>query len=191
MPLFYDLLHYLQHKQTYTDSTLIVALKNKEAAAFEYLYQNYKGALFAVIHQIIPDKDDAGDVLQDAFTTIWKNIDKYDASKGRLFTWMFNVSRNCAINTTRSKNYKSQQKIDSIDNYVNYTGNSDKQGININTIGLRKQVQLLREEYRKVLELSYFTGLTHDEIAVTLNMPVGTVKTRIRNAIIELRKHFV
>jgi RNA polymerase sigma factor (sigma-70 family) len=181
----------LQHKQIYTDNDLIVALQNKDAAAFEYLYQNYKGALFTVIHQIIPDKDDAGDVLRDAFTTIWKNIDKYDASKGRLFTWMFNVSRNCAINTTRSKNYKSQQKIDSIDNYVNYTGNADKQSININTIGLRKQVQLLREEYRKVLELSYFTGLTHDEIALTLNMPVGTVKTRIRNAIIELRKHFV
>jgi RNA polymerase sigma factor (sigma-70 family) len=181
----------LQQKQIYTDSALIVALQNKESTAFEYLYQNYKGALFTVIHQIIPDKDDAGDVLQEAFTTIWKNIDKYDASKGRLFTWMFNVSRNCAINTTRSKNYKSQQKNDSIDNYVNYTGNAETASININTIGLRKQVQLLREEYRKVLELSYFTGLTHDEIAATLNIPVGTVKTRIRNAIIELRKHFV
>lgn len=191
MPLFYGILYYLQHKQTYTDNTLIVALQNKESAAFEYLYQNYKGALFTVIHQIIPDKDDAGDVLQDAFTTIWKNIDKYDASKGRLFTWMFNVSRNCAINTTRSKNYKSQQKNDSIDNYVSYSENLPGQELNVNKIGLRKQVHLLREDYKNVLELSYFSGYTHEEISKILNIPEGTVKTRLRNALIELRKQFV
>ena len=159
--------------------------------AFQYLYNNYKAALFTVVHQIITDKAIAQDVLQEAFITAWKNIDKYDASKGRLFTWLFNVTRNCAINTTRSKAYKTEQKNDSFDNYVTYVDENDNQTVNINQIGLRKQVHLLRDEYKNVVELSYFNGFTHEEIAKILNIPVGTVKTRLRNALIELRKQFI
>jgi RNA polymerase sigma factor (sigma-70 family) len=181
----------LAETTTYTEIDLIAGLKKKENGAFEYLYNNYKGALFTTIRQIIPDVEIAGDVLQEAFITAWKNIDKYDASKGRLFTWLFNVTRNCAINTLRSKNYKSQQKNESLDNYVNYIDEKETQVLNINQIGLRKQVHLLREDYKNVLELSYFNGFTHEEIAKILEIPVGTVKTRLRNALIELRKHFV
>lgn len=167
------------------------ALQQKDNAAFEYLYTNYKGALFTIIKQIIPDEDIAGDVLQEAFIMAWKNIDKYDAAKGRLFTWLYNVTRNCAINTTRSKGYKSQQKNESLDNYVTHSDEKAAAVPDINQIGLRKQVHRLREDYKNVLELSYFNGYTHEEIAAILAIPVGTVKTRLRNALIELRKLFV
>ena len=177
--------------KTYTEAGLTDALKKHDNEAFEYLYSNYKGALFTVIQQIIPDKEIAGDVLQEAFIMAWKNIEKYDAAKGRLFTWLFNVTRNCAINTTRSKNYKTQLKNDSFDNYVTYADSRESQIININQIGLRKQVHQLREDYKNVVELSYFNGFTHEEIAKILNIPSGTVKTRLRNALIELRKQFV
>ena len=182
---------FLPGTKNYTEDTLIAALKNREEDAFEYLYHNYKGALFTVILQIIPDKDIAADVLQEVFIIAWKNIDKYDTAKGRLFTWLYNVTRNCAINATRSKNYKKQQQNDSADNCVNYMDEKANHVININQIGLRKQVHLLREDYKNVLELSYFNGLTHEEIAKALNIPAGTVKTRLRNALIELRKQFV
>ncbi len=175
----------------YTETELVAALREHDKAAFEYLYHNYKGALLTVIKQLITNEETAGDVLQEAFVLTWKNIDKYDPSKGKLFTWLYNVTRNCAINTTRSKTYKSQQKNDSIDNYVSYTDNLPGQEVNINKIGLRKQVQMLREDYKNVLELSYFNGYTHEEIARILNIPEGTVKTRLRNALIELRKQFV
>ncbi len=177
--------------KTYTEDGLVEALKMHDNDAFQYLYNNYKAALFTVVHQIITDKTIAQDVLQEAFITAWKNIDKYDASKGRLFTWLFNVTRNCAINTTRSKAYKSEQKNDSFDNYVTYVDEKDSMSLNVNQIGLRKQVQLLREDYKNVVELSYFNGCTHEEIAKILTIPVGTVKTRLRNALIELRKQFV
>ena len=177
--------------KTYTEDGLIDALKKHDNDAFAYLYNNYKGALFTVIRQIIPDIENAGDVLQEAFIMAWKNIDKYDAGKGRLFTWLFNVTRNCAINTTRSKIYKTQLKNDSINNYVNYVDEKESQVLNINQIGLRKQVHQLRIDYKNVLELSYFNGFTHEEIAKILNIPSGTVKTRLRNALIELRKQFV
>jgi len=67
----------------------------------------------------------------------------------------------------------------------------ESQDLNVNQIGLRKQVHLLREDYKNVVELSYFNGFTHEEIAKILTIPVGTVKTRLRNALIELRKQFI
>ncbi|MFM2327825.1 MAG: hypothetical protein RIR31_2027 [Bacteroidota bacterium] len=175
----------------YTETALTAALKHRESEAFEYLYNNYKGALFTVVLQIIPEREIAEDVLQEAFVMAWKNIDKYDAAKGRLFTWLFNVTRNCAINTIRSKSFKTQQKNDSIDNYVTYVDEKENIVLNINQIGLRKQVHQLREDYKNVVELSYFNGYTHEEISKILTVPVGTVKTRLRNALIELRKQFV
>jgi RNA polymerase sigma factor (sigma-70 family) len=181
----------LAEAHTYTEQDLTQALKKHDNHAFQYLYTNYKGALFTVIMQIIPDKIIAEDVLQDAFITAWKNIDKYDSAKGRLFTWLLNVTRNCAINTTRSKSYKSAQKNDSIDNYVSYAEEKEYTMININQIGLRKQIHQLRDDYKNVVELSYFNGYTHEEIAKILTVPLGTVKTRLRNALIELRKQFV
>ena len=177
--------------KTYTEDSLTAALKKNDSDAFRYLYDNYKTALFTIIIQIITDKEIAQDVLQEAFVTAWKNIDKYDASKGRLFTWLYNVTRNCAINTTRSKAYKSEQKNDSFDNYVTYVDEKGSDTVNINQIGLRKQVQQLREDYKNVVELAYFNGFTHEEIAKILTIPVGTVKTRLRNALIELRKQFI
>ena len=177
--------------KTYTETELTDALKKHEQEGFQYLYKNYKGALLTVILQIIPNPEIAEDVLQEAFVMAWKNIEKYDSSKGRLFTWLFNVTRNCAINTTRSKPYKQQQKNDSIDNYVNYVDETKTQFININHIGLRKQVHQLREDYKNVLELSYFNGYTHEEISKILNIPAGTVKTRLRNSVLELHKQFV
>jgi len=180
----------LSNTNTYTESALITALKNREQNAFEYLYQNYKGALFTVIVQIVQDRDTACDVLQEAFILAWKNIDKYEVEKGRLFTWLYNVTRNCAINYTRSKSYKIQQQNDPAENCVHDMDEKQAATININQIGLRKQVHSLREEYKNVLELSYFNGLTHEEIAKALNIPAGTVKTRLRNALIELRKQF-
>ncbi len=176
---------------TYTEEDLTHALKSRDKNAFDYLYKNYKGALFTVVKQIIPDTENAGDVLQEVFVMAWKNIEKYDETKGRLFTWLYNVTRNCAINTTRSKNYKSHLKNDNLENYVNYVDATQSDVININQIGLRKQVHLLREDYKNVVELSYFSGFTHEEIAKILEIPVGTVKTRLRNALIELRKHFL
>ncbi|MGC4101826.1 RNA polymerase sigma factor [Ferruginibacter sp.] len=181
----------MSNTTSYTETDLVTALQKHSKSAFEYLYHNYKGALLTVIKQLIDDEETASDVLQEVFVTAWKNINKYDAAKGRLFTWLYNVTRNCAINTTRSKAYKSQQKNDSLSNYVNYTDNLPGQELNINKIGLRKQVQQLREDYKNVLELSYFNGYTHEEIAKILGIPEGTVKTRLRNALIELRKQFL
>lgn len=174
-----------------TEENLVASLKRRENDAFKHLYLNYRGALYNLILQYITDTEIANDVLQDVVITIWKQIDKYDASKGKLFTWMVRLTRNAAINKLRSKVYKSQAKNENLDNYVVTIEENNSATNNINQIGLRQQVHNLRKEYTDVIELSYYNGFTQEEIAKALNIPLGTVKTRLRNALLELRKQFV
>jgi RNA polymerase sigma factor (sigma-70 family) len=185
------ILYYLNGLQVYNEDELVAALKKYENNAYKYLYMNYRGSLYNAILQIIPEQETASDVLQEVFVTVWQNIGKYDPGKGRLFTWLLKLTRNAAINKTRSKIYKSQMKNADIDNYVNYVEEKEPQEQDVNRIGLRKQVHLLREDYKNVVELSYYNGFTQEEIARALNIPLGTVKTRLRNALVELRKQFV
>jgi RNA polymerase sigma-70 factor (ECF subfamily) len=181
----------LPEQQFYTEQELVEGLKNHKHDAYRYLYFHYRGALYNIIIHIIPGTETANDVLQEVFMTVWKNMEKYDPEKGRLFTWLLNVTRNTAINTTRSRIYKNSLKNDSISNYVNSIDEKGAYEQNINHIGLRKEVSRLKDELRAVLELAYFSGFTQEEIAKALNIPLGTVKTRLRSAVMELRKQFV
>jgi RNA polymerase sigma-70 factor (ECF subfamily) len=167
-----------------------MALKRRNNAAYRHLYLHYRGALYNNILQMIPDAETAADILQEVFVQIWKNIEKYDEGKGRLFTWMLKLTRNMAINHTRKKNFKVHYQNEDINNYVSVIEkNSETESVN--RIGLRQQVHKLRPEYKDVIELSYFQGFKQEEIAEALKIPLGTVKTRLRNAIIELRKEFI
>ena len=173
------------------EENLVAALKNRENEAFKHLYINYRGALYNIILQLIPDHEIANDVLQEVVITVWKQIDKYDPGKGKLFTWLVRLTRNAAINKLRSKIYKSQAKNESLENSVLVIEETNPGHENINRIGLRRQVHQLRKEYTDVIELAYYNGFTQEEVAKALNIPLGTVKTRLRNALLELRKQFV
>lgn len=187
----YLIINKLIETNIYSEEALVQGLRLHDNSAYTYLYMHYRGSLYNIILQLIPDKETANDVLQEVFTTVWQQIEKYDNKKGRLFTWMVRVTRNAAINKLRSKVYKSQAKNESLDKYVVAIENNHPETTSINRIGLRKQVHQLREEYKNVIELSFYNGFTQDEIAKALNIPLGTVKTRLRNALIELRKQFV
>ena len=112
----------------------------------------------------------------------------YDAGKGTLFTWMLNVCRNMAIDKLRSKDYKNQAKNNSLDASAD-SGYQPSVSINPNVIGVKKMLELLDSNHREVVDVVYMKGYSHAEAAEVLDIPIGTVKTRLRNAIIELRKH--
>ncbi|HWJ25677.1 MAG TPA: sigma-70 family RNA polymerase sigma factor, partial [Flavisolibacter sp.] len=97
-------------KLKYEEQELVAALRQKQNHAFSYLYDHYAGALYGVINQILNDAELSNDVLQETFVNIWKRIDSYDATKGRLFTWMLNIARNAAIDKTRSKGFQQSQR---------------------------------------------------------------------------------
>jgi RNA polymerase sigma factor (sigma-70 family) len=169
---------------------LVGRLKEKDEQAFATLYRNYSNALISIIKQVIHDDTElAKDILQDAMVKIWNNIGQYDATKGTLFTWMMNICRNVAIDKTRSKDFKNQSKNQSL--VV-----SPESGTNRSVspmpelIGVRKMLEILEPTHREVVDVVYMLGYSHAEAAEILNLPIGTVKTRLRNAVIELRKRF-
>lgn len=170
-------------KITYEEHELVASLRQKSDEAFSYLYEHYSGALYGVIKQIVGDVELGNDVLQEAFVNIWRRIDTYDETKGRLFTWMLNIARNAAIDKTRSKGFQQSQRQIPLDGEVIQP--SVKPGID--DYGLKKLILKLKDEQRLLIDLSYFQGYTHEQIATALHIPLGTVKTRIRSALTQLR----
>jgi RNA polymerase sigma factor (sigma-70 family) len=175
---------------TYTEQELVQALKERNNQAFGFLYDNYAGALYSIIKQIVIDNpESAGDVLQEVFINIWRKIDSYDHTKGRLFTWMLNIARNASIDMLRSKGYQNAQKNQELPENV-YREAADQAILqHVDSIGLKTLLEKLRPEHRILIELAYFKGFTHEEIAEIVGIPLGTVKTRIRSALLQLREY--
>jgi RNA polymerase sigma factor (sigma-70 family) len=172
----------------HTEDNLVNLLKNKDLSAYNLLYDNYSSAIYGIISRIVPSEKIAQDLLQDVFIKIWKGIASYDKSKGRLFTWMLNIARNTAIDYTRSRQSNMDHKIQTLENSVYELNKQSYQVINTDLIGVKEQVVKLKEDYRIIIELVYFKGFTQEETAKELNLPLGTVKTRVRAAIMELRQ---
>jgi RNA polymerase sigma-70 factor (ECF subfamily) len=171
---------------TYTESELVLGLKARNEKHFGYLYDHYSPALYGVALKVVNDETVAGDVLQEIFLKIWRGIERYDTDKGRLFTWMVNIARNTAIDTLRSKAHKMGQKVAEL---ASSGLASDQLAIHpsVDHLGLVKVVEQLSREQRVIIDLAYYKGCTQEEIAKILDIPLGTVKTRMRNAIIQLR----
>lgn len=172
----------------YTDEQLIDLLKSKDQRAYIYLYDNYAAALFGVIKRTVGDCEEATDLLQESFVKIWRNIAQYDATKGRLFTWMINIARNTAIDFKRSSQSKKDSQTNGLESNSPIAGEKFITYIKTDHLGLNKVMDELREDYRIIIDMAYFQGYTQDEIAKELNIPLGTVKTRARAALIQLKQ---
>ncbi len=163
-------------------------LNKGEQQAMSELYDRFSGAILGVIMKIITDQATAEDVLQETMLKIWNNIGSFDTSKGRLFTWMINIARNQAIDKTRSKNYKNSSQNSSLEDSVYVSETVPAAGASADTMDVQNWLLHLPEDNRQLMRLAYFMGYTQEEISKELNMPLGTVKTKIRNSLILLRK---
>lgn len=180
----------LAKKISLSEEELVDALKRQDTIAIKALYDMYSGALLGVISRVIQHTEVAEDLLQETFLKIWNSGGSYDPSKGRLFTWMMNIARNLSIDKLRSKDFKNANKNQDIENNVGFIDEQKKVDFNPDILGLKDMVVLLKPEFKAVLDMVYFKGYTHVETAEELNLPLGTVKTRVRMAILELRKKF-
>ena len=179
-----------KRKITLSEESLVAALRNHERIGMEALYSMYSGALLGVIARIVVDDALAEDVLQETFIKIWHSAASYDATKGRLFTWMINIARNLAIDKVRSKDFKNQSKNQDIENIVTVIDEQQNTAYRPELMGVKDLVDKLKPDHKEVLDLVYFKGFTHTEAADQLNLPLGTVKTRVRAAIMQLRTYF-
>ncbi|MGF7081227.1 RNA polymerase sigma factor [Mucilaginibacter sp. UYCu711] len=177
-------------KITLSEEELVLALKNREKIAVEALYDMYSASLFGVISRIVIDEATSEDVLQETFVKIWHSFPSYSADKGRLFTWMVNIARNLSIDKLRSKDFRNQNKNQELENNVTFIDEQRNTVYKPELLGIKDLVQKLKPEQKSILDLVYFKGYTHVEAADELGIPLGTIKTRLRMAIIELRKNF-
>jgi RNA polymerase sigma-70 factor, ECF subfamily len=171
-----------------TDETIIELLRSRNADGVSLLYDKYSGALYGTILRVVHSKELAEEVLQDTFTKAWRNIDSYDAGKGRLYTWLINIARNTAIDATRAKNFKQQNQP--LDNVVNTIDAQQSTSLNPDTLDVQRLTEKLAPEYKILVDLIYFQGFTQAEAATHLSMPLGTVKTRLRAAMGLLKQLF-
>lgn len=170
-----------------SEEDLLAGLKKKDPSMMDYLYDHYARALYGVVLRVIKNEDIAQEVLHDAFLKIWDKIGSYDASKGRLFTWMLNLTRNLSIDKTRSKEMSKGKKTDDLDNLVHQFDKQENLEIQVDAIGVKEVLKQLPEEQKFVIEQLYLNGYTQSELAEEFDIPLGTVKTRTRLALIELR----
>jgi RNA polymerase sigma-70 factor (ECF subfamily) len=172
-------------KKIVPEDELVAGLVSRSEAVMSALYDQYSAALYGILLRIVKDEAVAQDVLQDAFVKIWRNGANYDSSKGTLFTWMLNVARNTGIDYLRSKQHRAEIQTDSFD--VSMSSADYSTYDHTDTIGLREVVARLKPEHQTVLDLLYFKGYTHEQAAELLGLPLGTVKTRVRTAVMVLR----
>ncbi|WP_428327419.1 RNA polymerase sigma factor [Mucilaginibacter sp.] len=179
-----------KRKISLSEDELVLALRNREKIAIEALYDMYSSSLYGVISRIIIDTAIAEDVLQETFVKIWHSFSSYSTEKGRLFTWMVNIARNLSIDKIRSKDFKNQNKNQELENNVTFIDEQRNTVYKPELLGIKELVETLKPEQKSILDLVYFKGYTHVEAADELGIPLGTIKTRLRMAIQQLRKHF-
>ncbi|PQJ15606.1 RNA polymerase sigma factor [Aureicoccus marinus] len=170
---------------TLLENHIIQLLHERDEKAISLLYEHYGDTLFGVANKVVRDEELAQDILQESFVKIWKNSETYDPSKAKLFTWLFRITRNTAIDKLRSAQNKSDKEIQ-IDFSDVYT--IGVQGIRPDEMDMEENLAKIDPKYREVLEALFFIGLTQQEASEKLDIPLGTIKSRLKIGLRELRK---
>ena len=166
----------------YDEASLLALLEQGNQKAFEELYDRFAPNLLAVLMRLVRDEQQAQDLLQDSFVKIWRFLPQYDPAKGRFFTWMLRIVQNTAL-THLQQSQPTVLRLDEVAQEALGT-----QTPSYDSIGLAHWVaSSLAVPHRQVVELVYFQGYTHQEIADEFGMALGTVKTRLRQGLLRLR----
>jgi RNA polymerase sigma-70 factor, ECF subfamily len=167
---------------------LVTNLQDKSEAAFSDLYDAYAAVLFGVAFRIVNNKAVAEELFQDAFVKVWRNIDSFDSEKGSLFTWMLNITQNTCKDYLRSRQYRyhtlmTKAGLDQLSSkYIPQTTINPGE-----ILDLHQQVQKLEPKYKDIIDLVYVFGYSQEQVSKELNLPLGTVKTRSRAALKQLK----
>ena len=167
------------------DASLVAAIRNGDEAAMAQLYDRYSGVVYSVALRVLGDTGAAEDILQEVFMQIWRSPDIFDASRGSLAGWLAVIARNRAIDSLRKRRPEAEitEVIVSVEpdlvRGVEWSRTIEK---------IRGALGSMPPPQRSALEMSFFEGLTHSEIAAKTGEPLGTIKTRIRAGLLALRK---
>lgn len=169
------------------DAALIARMRAGEQGAMADLYDRYSGIVYGVALRVLANATAAEDVVQEVFLQLWRNPQAFDADRGRLGAWLAVIARNRSIDHLRKR-----PQEDDIDELPIATGFNleDDAAQRLAVEKVRNVLTQLPQDQRKVLEMAFFEGMTHTEIAGKTGDPLGTIKTRIRTGLLALRKAF-
>ncbi|MBT8206338.1 MAG: RNA polymerase sigma factor [Eudoraea sp.] len=170
---------------TLLERHIVELLGEQNEKAISLLYEHYGDTLYGVAFKVVKDEELAQDVLQESFVKIWKKGDSYDSTKAKLFTWLFRITRNTAIDKLRSLSTKSEKEIQ-IDVSNVYNLGVDK--IKPEFMDVREHLEKIEPKYQIVLDALFFQGMTQQEASDELDIPLGTIKSRLKIGLRELRK---
>ncbi|AMP99288.1 RNA polymerase sigma-70 factor [Pedobacter cryoconitis] len=173
-----------------SEREIVLELKMQNRLSFNRLYVAYASVLLGVISKLVSSREVAEDILQETFIKIWKSIGQFDEEKGRLFTWMACLARNTAKDYLKGKNFAKSIRNDDIDSVYSKVNDFHYFRYNTDVIGVRELMGVLSDSQKQILNLVYFQGYTQLEVSDKLHIPLGTVKSKIRLAVKELRCYF-
>lgn len=167
------------------DNFLIQQLKDKDERALSLLYDKYAGAIYSVIIKMVRDEGKAQNLLQDTFMTVWEKAESYDANKGRFYTWVFRIARNKTLNFIRKV-----EPLIQTDDFSVYDNKAEAIIIDAKYLELNGAITSLEAHHKEAIELVYFKGLTHKEAHQQMDVPLGTFKSYVRQALKQLRQTY-
>ena len=173
------------------DQATLARIARGDQAAFAELYDRHSRLVFSLALRILQDRADAEDVVQEVFAQVWAQAQRYDASRGAVAAWMLVLTRSRAIDRLRAKRSRPETagEATAAESVVDGSVTQDLELLSAEQVTrLQRAMQELTEAQRAALELAYYEGLTHVEVAERLAEPLGTVKTRIRQAVFKLRE---
>lgn len=166
------------------DSQITYLIRTRDEKGISMLYDKYSSALYGVIHRILNNPSLSEEVLSQTMLKAWNKIDTYDVEKSTLFTWLMTIARNSALDKRRLKSFDNAQKTDSLASPVYNVVPTEA----TSNIDVEKILGLLDNKYKEVLNKIYMEGYSQSEAAELLDIPLGTIKTRVRTAIQILRE---
>jgi len=173
------------------DATLVQSLVRRDVNAFEQLYDRHSRHVYALVLRILQQAATAEEVVQDVFLQLWRNAAAYDAERGPFVPWLLTLARNRALDHLRLKSERQRRREDQTDELPPVAAAPEYE----RELDERRRVERIRvlmggllPRQKRAIELAYFEGLSHSEIAAKLSEPLGTVKSWIRNGILRLKE---
>lgn len=168
-----------------SDLALVTAIRSGDQSAMAALYDRYSSIVYAVALRVLQDTAAAEDVLQDIFMQLWRNPGAFDASRGNMAAWLAVIARHRAIDALRRRRPENDIEDVVVSVEPDFASDADRSRTMDKVRGVLHTMPALQ---RSALEMAYFEGLTHSEIAEKTGEPLGTIKTRIRTGLLSLRK---
>ena len=176
------------------DHVFVDMILRGQVDGMEKLYDKYSNVLNGMLYKIVHDKIEAEDLLQEVFVQVWDRIESYENSRGSVFNWLVTIARNKAIDRIRSKIYKTRVRESTELNDIHFEIDDDEPDPLENSIIMdrakivRDALKQIPDEQKEVIEIAYFQGMSQSEIAEQLQLPLGTVKSRMRQGMMKIRE---